>query len=248
MATGVKRTEQLRARTLLVADTLAAAIGVPRRTPRSGDPLDVVIGTILSQNTNDRNSHRAWEMLRATFGSWEDVLSAPVRDIAGAIRIGGMAPSKSKRLHALLAELKRTQGTLSMKHLKRMDDDAILTELTAYDGVGLKTAACVCLFALGRDMFPVDTHVHRLCNRLALVRTPTPDKTFAAMRALVPAGRAYELHTNLIRFGRRVCRAQQPQCGACPLFATCTWNEKKKHASRSTAGDERHDFMLLDVV
>ncbi len=135
-----------------------------------------------------------------------------------------------------------------MAHLRRRDTDNVFEELTGYDGVGLKTAACVCLFALGRDVFPVDTHVHRVCNRLGLVRTATPDKTFLSMRPLVPAGRAYELHTNMIRFGRRICRAQQPQCGACPLFDLCRWKDKRKHVARAAAGDERHDFMLLDVV
>ena len=110
-----------------------------------------------------------------------------------------MADSKARWIHKLLGELHAAHGAFSLEYLRLAGSEEIIAMLTTYDGVGYKTAACVCLFGLGRDVFPVDTHVHRLCNRLGLVRTHTPDKTFAAMQPLVPKGRAYQLHTNLIR-------------------------------------------------
>ncbi len=231
-----------------IEEVLAEFLGRPRQHLRGGDPIDVLIGTILSQNTNDRNSHRAYTNLRAKYATWDDALNAPVREIADTIRSGGMAPSKSKRIKALLALLKKRYGSLTMERLRKASDDAILEELVGYDGVGLKTAACVCLFALGRDVFPVDTHVHRLCNRLGLVKTTTPDKTFLAMRAIVPKGRAYAFHTNLIRFGRRVCKAQRPQCGICPLFTLCTWKDRKKYRGAGAVGSATLDFMLMDAL
>lgn len=227
---------------------LARFLGRPRQHLRGGDPLDVLIGTILSQNTNDRNSHRAYTNLRASYATWDDVLAAPVRDIADTIRTGGMAPSKAARIKALLATLKKKDGTLSLERLRETPVDAIFDELTGYKGVGMKTAACVCVFALGRDVFPVDTHVHRVCNRLGLVHTHSPDKTFLAMRPLVPNGRAYAFHTNLIRFGRRVCKSQNPQCGICPLYNDCAWKEKTNFAHGEKLGSAALDFMLMDAL
>ena len=246
-AAGTKRPSAA-ARAVEIEAILASFLGRPRQELRGGDPLDVLIGTILSQNTNDRNSHRAYTNLRAAYRTWDDVLAAPLREIADTIRSGGMAPSKSKRIKALLALLKKREPRLSMERLRTASIDDILDELVTYDGVGLKTAACVCLFAMGHDVFPVDTHVHRICNRLGLVKTATPDKTFLAMRPIVPAGRAYAFHTNLIRFGRRVCKAQNPQCGVCPLFAHCAWKEKGKYLHAGTVGSEKLDFMLLDSL
>lgn len=238
----------LRRRANGVERALATLLGRPAQRGRTGDPLDVLIGTILSQNTNDRNSHRAFTNLRAAFSSWDEVRSAPVKDIADVIRSGGMAPSKSKRIKALLEELYGRHGELTLERLHTASTDEVFAELTAFDGVGNKTAACVCIFALNREVFPVDTHIHRVCNRLGLVRTSTPDQTFDAMRPLIPKGKAYAFHMNLIRFGRRVCKAQNPQCGACPLFEMCEWKDKKKYVLAKAMGDERMDFMLMDAL
>lgn len=243
-----QRTDLVKEKTKRIALTLEKFLGKPKQALRSGDPLDVLIGTILSQNTNDRNSHRAYTKLRTAFRSWQEALDAPVKELADMIRVGGMADSKARWIQKLLRELRAKRKKLSMGYLRTTPTDEIFAELTAYDGVGMKTTSCVCLFALGRDVFPVDTHVHRLCNRLGLVKTNTPDKTFEAMRPLVPKGKAYSLHTNLIRFGRRVCKAQNPQCGVCPLYEECAWKEKKRYKSLGTVGDAKHDFMLLDAL
>jgi len=240
--------DALKEKTKRIALTLEKFLGKPKQQLRSGDPLDVLIGTILSQNTNDRNSHRAYTNLRAAYPAWEDALRAPVKELADYIRTGGMAESKARWIQKLLGELKAARKTLSMEYLRTTPTEEIFAELTRYDGVGMKTTSCVCLFALGRDVFPVDTHVHRVCNRLGLVKTKTPDKTFEAMKPLVPKGKAYSLHTNLIRFGRRVCKAQNPQCGACPLFEECAWRDKKKYASAATVGGAKLDFMLMDAL
>jgi len=247
-ATRENKTDILKEKTKRIALTLEKFLGKPKQALRTGDPLDVLIGTILSQNTNDRNSHRAYTNLRAAFRSWEEALDAPVKEVADMIRVGGMADSKARWIQKLLRELKAKRKKLSMEYLHATPTEDIFAELTAYDGVGMKTTSCVCLFALGRDVFPVDTHVHRVCNRLGLVRTNTPDKTFEAMRPLVPKGKAYSLHTNLIRFGRRVCKAQNPQCGVCPLYAECAWKEKKQYKALGTVGDAKLDFMLMDAL
>lgn len=208
----------------------------------------MLIATILSQNTNDKNSHRAYTLLRARYPQWEDVAAAPVRSVIAAIRSGGMAAQKAVRIKEILRNVRDEFGGYTLESIRRWHSDAVLERLTALKGVGPKTAACVLLFSLGRDLFPVDTHVHRICARLALAPgARTPEETFTIMRDLVPAGHGYSFHTNLIRFGRKVCRSAHPACGECPLQELCVYEGKDTRRRFAQSGAD-HDFMLLDNV
>lgn len=239
----------LRAKTLRVAKKLETFLGVPKQAKRLPKPLDMLIATILSQNTNDKNSHRAYTLLRQRFPTWEEVVHAPLRSIKSAIRVGGMANQKSVRIKETLEAINSLYGSYDLAGLNKKPDQSIIEELISLNGVGVKTASCVLLFSLRRDVFPVDTHVHRICNRLGLVRSQTPDKTFEMMRQLVPKGRGYSFHTNLIRFGRKVCRSQNPGCAVCPVYDECTFEGKAKRKQRREALSKAdHDFMLLDNV
>jgi endonuclease-3 len=242
---------RLRAKTLRVARMLEQHLGTPRQQRSLPPPLDMLIATILSQNTNDKNSFRAYTALRKRFPTWQDVAAAPMAGIKAAIKSGGMANQKALRIKETLAAVKARYGTYSLSALRKKSNDEIIEELVSLNGVGFKTAACVLLFSLGRDVFPVDTHVHRICNRLGLVpNTPTPEKTFEVMKRLVPAGRGYSFHTNLIRFGRMVCRSAKPRCAICPLYDECVFENKARWRNStglaSRSGD--YDFMLLDNV
>jgi endonuclease-3 len=161
-----------------------------------------------------------------------------------------MANQKSGRIRNVLRVIHKQYGEYSLDGLRRKKDSEILEELTSLNGVGVKTAACVLLFSLGRDRFPVDTHVHRICNRLGLVRNcPTPEKTFWAMQTLVPKGKGYSFHTNLIRFGRLVCRSVSPACDRCPLYAECRWpGRRSRKRARSGPSSRNYKFMLLDNI
>ncbi len=233
-----------------VIRVLEQHLGVPRQTRRRPPPLDMLIATVLSQNTNDKNSHGAYERLRQRYPRWKDVRSAPVRSLKALLKSGGMANQKSRRIQEILGVVESRYGGYSLSALKRWPTDRILTELTSINGVGPKTAACVCLFSLRRDVCPVDTHVHRLCGRLGLAPgARTPEETFRMMRGMIPRGKSYSLHTNLIRFGRRTCHAQSPACGTCPLFTICMYERKavqSRHRNGRSTAD--HDFMLLDNV
>ena len=210
----------------------------------------MLIATILSQNTNDKNSHRAYTLLRKKYPRWEMVAKAPLRGIKAAIRVGGMANQKSVRIKETLMAIHARYGRYSLSQLKNMPDGKVIEELTTMKGVGVKTAACVLLFSMGRDVFPVDTHVHRICNRLGLAgNSSTPEKTFEAMKPLIPKGNGYSFHTNLIRFGRRVCRSNNPDCGICPVYHECVYDGKRKQSGRPRPPSSAdHDFMLLDNV
>lgn len=211
----------MRQRLTPILARLRLAYGAPP-APRRLAPLDELVLTVLSQNTNDTNRDRAYADLRARFPSWDDVADAPLPAIARAIRRGGLGPTKSVRLRELLRELRARGIPLDERAFARMRSSTLWDLLVGLNGVGPKTAACVLLFSLGRPYFPVDTHVHRVSRRLGLV----PEKADAAttqelLQAEVAARDVYALHMLLIRHGREVCVARRPLCSGCVLNDIC---------------------------
>ncbi len=209
-----------RARVRVVADRLRRRYGRPV-APRHA-PLDVLIGTVLSQHTTERTAHRAFRELRRQFPRWADTVHVPHDAIAAAIRESGLAHVKAARIRGILHALAEQFGRPTLAPLRQMSTEPAMKLLTALPGVGSKTAACVLLFGFGRDVCPVDTHVHRLARRLGWVGSGA--SAAAAQQwiaAHVPQRRAGELHLNLIRLGREVCRAVRPRCGQCPLAEIC---------------------------
>lgn len=194
----------------------------PVQPARRAEPLDELVGTILSQNTSDLNSGRAFDSLLARFGSWEAVAGADEAEIIDAIRLGGLAQIKGPRIKRVLQRIKQDRGELSLEFLCDLPPAAARAYLTALPGVGLKTAACVQLFACGQDALPVDTHVHRVATRLGLVPIGTSaDRAHDVLEAIVPPARHYSVHVHLIRHGREICKAQRPRCTECPLRDLC---------------------------
>ncbi len=186
-------------------------------------PVAELILTLLSQNTSDTNSGRAFQQLLKRFDGWDEILAAPVEDVEDAIRPGGLAPTKARRMHALLAELRDRLGPeWDASPLATMPIPEAKQWLASLPGVGPKTAACVLLFSLGRPALPVDTHVHRVAQRLGLIgpkvaALPAHD----ALEAQMKPDRYYPFHVLLIRHGRRVCHARAPKCEECVLADRC---------------------------
>jgi endonuclease-3 len=208
------------ARLRAIADRLAAVYGRPR--VRRGDPLDGLVETILSQNTSDRNSERAFAGLKRAFPTWAKAAAAPPRAIERAIRSGGLARIKSRRIKAVLRAIRAREGSFDLRQLRTLAKADAERRLTGLPGVGPKTRACVLLFCCGREAFPVDTHVHRIARRLGLVRgRASAEQAHACLEPRVPRGRALDLHLNLIRLGREVCRPGRPRCHACALGRLC---------------------------
>ncbi len=184
--------------------------------------LDELIATLLSQNTTDANSTVAYDQLVRRFPTWDAVRRARVATIAEAIRPAGLQQQKAQNIKGLLQTLAQRCGTLSLEFLRDQPPAEALAYLRSFPGVGPKTAACVLLFACRQSVLPVDTHVHRLSLRLALVPPgTTAEKAHDLLARLVPARHVLEFHILLIRHGRRVCHARQPQCPACPLIDAC---------------------------
>lgn len=187
-----------------------------------GDPLDGLILTILSQNTSDSNSDRAFQRLKAVFPLWEAVLEAERERIEEAIRPGGMATVRSRRIKEVLGIIKERLGGLDLYLLKERSDQELLEFFTSLPGVGLKTASVVLLFYFGRPFFPVDTHVHRVGVRLGWIPPgSSSERAHAILGEAIPHELKARLHLNLIAHGRKICRPSRPRCEGCPLTGCC---------------------------
>lgn len=190
--------------------------------PRKREPLQELVLTVLSQHTSDVNAERAYVELRARFREWGEVVQARSRDVADAIRSGGLADTKAPRIQAILGEIRDREGGFDLSRLRHLPDRGVRDYLTSLPGVGPKTAAVVMAFALGRAALPVDTHVHRVSRRLGLVpERASAERTHGLLEDMTPQELRVALHVGLIRLGREICRAGRPSCNRCPLNDLC---------------------------
>lgn len=186
------------------------------------DAISTLIATVLSQNTSDANSHRAFVSLIRTFATWEEVAAVETDDIARAIRMGGLAGIKARRIKAILHQIKASRGSLDLEFLRELSPVEAKDWLRALPGVGPKTAGCVMLFSLGKPVLPVDTHIFRVAKRLGLIDSRTSaEKAHELLEAMIPPQRVYEFHLHMIEHGRRVCLARRPRCQVCVLQGVC---------------------------
>ncbi len=214
---------------------LRAAFGDPP-APQTKDPLDLLIRTILSQNTTDRNRDAAFEALRRKFPSWEEVAEAPEGEVAEAIQPAGLQRERAHRIQEILRRIRAERGAFSLSFLAQMEPVEAEKWVLSLPGVGKKTAYIVLLFAFGYHRFPVDTHIKRVSQRLGLWNGK--GDPHRALAPLIPEGRAYELHLNLIRLGRTLCRPKNPRCRECPVLRLCPFGQEKvrgEHDQRGSA-------------
>ncbi len=194
----------------------------PRSWKPKGDPMSTLVATVLSQNTSDVNSERAFDSLMAAFGGWEAVADASPSEITRAIRVGGLAEIKARRIKNILQEVRQEQGDFDLDFLGSFSLAEAKAWLRKLPGVGPKTAACVLLFSMGRPALPVDTHVFRVARRLGLLHSKvSAEQAHEILENLIPAGQVYEFHLNMVEHGRKVCKAQRPRCHLCVLRELC---------------------------
>jgi endonuclease-3 len=211
-----------------IRDRLRSLYGRPSQRPH-GKPVEELVRTILSQNTSDTNRDVAFGRLRERLPTWEEVRDAPLDEVEEAIWPGGLAYTKAPRIQAALGEL---GDDVSLEWLRDAPRQEAISYLTALPGVGRKTAACVLIFSFGRPEIPVDTHVERVGKRLGLISPKASfDRAHDELRAVIPPEDAYELHINLIRHGRRICRPR-PRCEECALRRMCPyWRSARSSSS-----------------
>ncbi len=215
-------------RAIKVHEKLLEAFGEPTwRTPLP--PLDELVSTILSQNTNDINRDRAFKALRAKYPTWESVRDARKEGVIAAIRTAGLANQKGPRIQQVLRAITKERGSLDLSFLKDLPLEEARTWLTKFNGVGPKTAAIVLCFSLGRPAFPVDTHIYRVTGRIGLrPEKMTVEQAHPYLESILPPETYYAAHLNLIRLGREVCHARKPDCPHCPIRKLCNYEPKTK--------------------
>ncbi|MEP7037495.1 MAG: endonuclease III [Acidobacteriota bacterium] len=206
-----------------IVQNLENTFGEPKLAKKS-DALAMLIKIILSQATTDTNSRRTFENLKKKFGTWEKVSAAETNEIADAIRLGGLANQKANVIKDLLMQIEEKHGTLSLKFVDKMTDEAARDYLLQFRGIGPKTVACTLLFALHKEVFPLDTHIFRILKRMGVLPEKITDaKAHRLLDELAPHDKFYSLHVNLIRLGKKICRPREPLCEQCPLIEYCDY-------------------------
>jgi endonuclease-3 len=209
--------------------------GRPRRGSRR-DPVSTLVLTILSQNTSDTNSGRAFDRLRARFPSWAALAAAPLDTVIEAIRPAGLSAIKAPRIQAVLRRITADRGVLSLEFLRRCPVGRAKAWLRALAGVGPKTAAIVLVFGLGVPAFAVDTHVSRIGRRTGLIpEGMSVEDAHEWMEALVRPERYGPFHLLLIRHGREVCKAGRPRCEVCPARRLCDFYAGRRVSTHTSA-------------
>ncbi|MCC6569061.1 MAG: endonuclease III [Anaerolineales bacterium] len=191
-------------------------------------PVHELVCTILSQNTNDVNRDRAFNLLRAKFPTWEEVRDAKTKDVIETIRPAGLANQKGPRIQQVLKSITEERGDMDLSFLKKMPVDEARAWLTKFNGVGPKTAAIVLCFSLGMPAFPVDTHVYRVTGRIGLrPEKMTVEQAHPHLESLFPPETYYAAHLNIIRLGREICTARKAMCEKCPIVKLCDFGKKR---------------------
>ena len=211
---------------LQVHKKLIEAFGEPTwRNPLP--PVEELVSTILSQNTNDVNRDRAFDSLREKFPTWEQVRDADTDEVIEAVRVAGLANQKGPRLQQVLRDITTERGSLDLSFLADMPIEEARDWLTKFKGVGPKTAAIVLCFSLNRPAFPVDTHIYRLTGRIGLrPEKISVEQAHPYLESVFPPETYYAAHLNIIRLGREVCNARKPKCPECPVRDLCDYKPK----------------------
>lgn len=211
----------------LIAEKLRAQYGFPHWRQHL-PPVDELVSTILSQNTSDINRDKGFYALKAAFANWESVRDAAEETVRNLIRPAGLANVKAPRIQAALRYITENRGSITLDFLQDMPIDEAKKWLTTIDGIGPKTAAIILLFAFNRPAFPVDTHVHRVTQRLGLIpETMNAEKAHETLEQIVPPDDYYPAHLNFIQHGREVCKARKPLCEQCPLTSVCHYYQQR---------------------
>ena len=209
-----------------IVQNLERAYGVPVNKWTGWEVLDMLVSVILSQATSDVNSDRTYDALKQRFPTWDAVLRARESTIADTIRAGGLANQKAAVIKNLLRQIKERNGSLDLSFLRGSTPEEAARYLSQFRGVGPKTVACTLLFACGAEIFPLDTHIFRVLRRVGLIPAKCSDDfAHAVMNRLVPPGKFYSLHVNLIRHGRALCRPRDPLCERCPIVEYCDYGQ-----------------------
>lgn len=197
------------------------------------DPLDELFFILLSQRTTDPSYTRVFVRLKEWLPDWNLLCDKTVPEISSVIARAGLKNQKARHILGIAAKLRRDFGEVTLEPLADMPDMDVESYLTSLPGIGVKSAKCVMLFSMGRQVLPVDSHVGRFAERIGIVSgTPSPQRIHEVLESAVPPDLRYDFHVNVIAHGRAVCRARKPRCIGCPVKRICQ-HPKKAQLDRS---------------
>jgi endonuclease-3 len=202
----------------------------PRPAKTWGNGIDVLVETILSQNTTNKNSAAAYRQLRRKFPTWNHVADAAVEEVERHIRVAGLSRLKAPRIQNILRQLRNERGRITLEFLKRQSPENAIAYLQQFKGIGPKTIDCLLLFAFAMPVFPVDTHIHRIARRLKWIAPKvSAEKAHDLLEPAIPPQHRYEMHVLLIDHGRAICKSLNPRCPKCPLLSLCPYGQQRTH-------------------
>ena len=226
------KSEELRAKMLEVHARLCIEYECPIAYFHSLDPMDELISSLLSHRTKNADSSRAWKQLKARFANWEDALNAPVEEIEEAIALCTWPEQKAPRVQATLRAVKERCGEFSLDFLGELSVPDARAWLESISGIGPKTSAATLAFSsLRMRALPVDSHHHRVAQRLGLIPLSlSVGPSHAVLEAMLPsdwdAQQVYDNHEILMLHGQRVCHHHSPKCNKCVLLDLCPTGQK----------------------
>ena len=209
--------------------------------------LDCLVATILSQNTSDVNSSKAFIQLKLNYPNWIEFLNVKEEELAAIIKIAGLANQKAKAILNAISVLYKKYNNFDLLELNSKSNEDLIIVFCNLKGIGVKTASCVLMFSLYRDVCPIDTHVFRITNRLGIISEKNPDKAFYILDKILPKNSKTRFHLNLIMHGRNICKPQKPFCGSCPVFIYCKWDHKSNFEDfKFDVLNVKNNFFLMD--
>ncbi|ALI98316.1 endonuclease III domain-containing protein [Rufibacter tibetensis] len=195
--------------------------GYPRR-----DPMRELISTMLSHRTTHANEEKAYFQMLEKFPTWEAVMDAPVEELTQALTPAEFPGAKAVNIQKALRLIQAERSDFSLDFLNDLDVPEAMAWLMSLPGVGLKTATLVLLFNFHKPVFPVDTHVHRISQRVGLIGVKvTHDKAHQILLDMLPKDALvlYNLHRHMLKHGQKICTWNSPKCEVCVLQNICNY-------------------------
>jgi endonuclease III len=224
-----QRTVMLRVPVRTICATLGREYGNPRHGNKR-NPLNELFYIILSTRTRGDTFAGMYLRVKRAFPSWSAIRPKDRAKLERILIPGGLGKLKARQMIGILETLRATFGRPTVASLKKMSDDEAEAFLTALPGVGRKVAKCVLMYALDREVLPVDVHVHRIAGRIGLLTKKRPDTSQDLIENEIPKALRYGFHVNAVAHGRRVCLPQRPRCETCCIARLCAYGAKRIHA------------------
>jgi endonuclease III len=228
-----KVNDQLRVKALEVYERLLKTHGEHPLIPRR-EPMHELISTILSHRTTQSNEDKAYKNMWTRFDSWEAIRDAPVDELTKALEPANFPEVKAPYIKEALTRIYAARGEPSLDFLRDMPVNEALEWLMDLPGVGIKTASLVLLFCFAMPVMPVDSHVHRVTQRIGLIGPKvTPNAAHVQLLALLPPDPhvLFNFHINCLRHGQKICIWGTPRCEKCPLTDLCNWYQQNRRTT-----------------